>query len=677
MRSSRGAQCLRMTALTPGQLVGDYRLERQLGAGSFAEVWLAVDSGALGFRKRVALKVLNDLSADSPARFETLVNEARLCGHLHHPHIVDVYGVSEHEGRWMIAMEYVEGTTLAVLSKRVRGIGLTLPASVILDLGVQIAQALEHAHAATDHAGRPLHVIHRDLKPANVLVNAEAGAKVADFGIARAVTNVGATETGVTKGTPCYLAPEAWQGEPIGPAVDVFALAAVLSELVTGKRLYDGQTVAEIIFRIVQGSPHEDIGPVAGLFPQLAPLLLRMLARDPAERIGRAADVVRELDRIRQAIRPTGSLSLFLKLLKVAGSPHGLRKEGLRGLELPATDEPAWSRLVGIVRGEGSTVQSFTPQAPMDPTATRRVDRPALEAALAEAVPEPPRGTPEIADHLPETRELTGSEIRASIGPDPVGTPTLVAPGAKPREDAGDLVFQSASSLDAVPTTRAEPRPARPPRQRTSPGRRRPRRRAPVPRWLLGLVGVMLLAVVVIIAVALSREGPGPSVAEAPPRDLPILGDTSPDQPATPVPATPTPRPTRTRAATRPSPEPETLPEASPAPTAEVVVQPTPEPEETTPAPPTEGCVVFVSFPTGSVVWLDGVMQSKPGRRDQASFVTLRPGPKTIQMALRGKAEPTHEAKVRVQAGWRHVVTCTVTSANKECTVTETRGSCP
>ena len=165
-------------------------------------------------------------------------------------------------------MEYVEGMPLDVLITTAKKLGVTIPRSIILDLGIQIASALEYAHSATDEEGRPLGIVHRDLKPANVMLARRGGVKVMDFGIAKAASNVDATATGSLKGTPAYVAPEVWGGSrEFLPRVDLFALGCMLWELTMLRRLLDGEDLASLAGAAVLGTAEADAARLRPAFP--------------------------------------------------------------------------------------------------------------------------------------------------------------------------------------------------------------------------------------------------------------------------------------------------------------------------------------------------------------------------------------------------------------------------
>jgi serine/threonine protein kinase len=348
-----------MPHLQAGQELGAYRLVSRIGAGGFAEVWSAIESGPLGFEKMVALKILRAGTQVGERDFRSLVNEARLTGHLRHSHIVDFYGVAREAGLWFMAMELVDGRSLRDLLRELEALGLPLPRSVILDVGIQVARALHHAHTALDHEGNSLSVIHRDLKPANILVAKQGGVKIADFGIASAATNLQSL-AGV-KGTLAYMAPEYWAKTPdISPAVDLFALGAVLFELVTGRQLLDGVSTASIEEQALTGDPDEEVKLVRTSFPAIAPVIRALIERQPEERLQRASQVEASLLRIRERLAAPGDIEQFLRLLALAQMSRKDRRAAGGDLYVPRSDEPGWADLGRILWGASDTLSPDT-----------------------------------------------------------------------------------------------------------------------------------------------------------------------------------------------------------------------------------------------------------------------------------------------------------------------------
>jgi serine/threonine protein kinase len=228
------AAVLRASALGPsleGRVVGPYRVEREIGRGGMGVVYLAEDT-RLG--RKVALKSLAPGIMSDERRRNRLRREARAAATLSHPGIATVYALEEIEDQLFIATEYVQGRTL----RAELGQG-SLPAAAVAEIGVQIARALEAAHASG--------VVHRDLKPDNVIRTEDGGVKILDFGIAwidQAEAGPGAepsrlTESGAVMGTPSYMSPEQIEGAGVDARTDVFSLGVVLYELLCGSNPFE------------------------------------------------------------------------------------------------------------------------------------------------------------------------------------------------------------------------------------------------------------------------------------------------------------------------------------------------------------------------------------------------------------------------------------------------------
>jgi alkyl hydroperoxide reductase subunit AhpC len=223
--------------LGPNSVLGQYRLEAELGRGSFGAVYRAYD---ILLERRVALKVLR---ADAGISYEALLREARLAAALIHPHICTVLSVDASEGIPMIVMEYLDGQPLSLLLE-----AGSLPVHQVATIGRQVALGMAAAHLQG--------IVHGDLKPANVMVTRAGVAKILDFGLARRQPRSSAdAEPGDRNGegprglsgTPNYMAPEQVRGQPASPASDVFSLGLILYEMLTGNHAIPGDTIWEVL----------------------------------------------------------------------------------------------------------------------------------------------------------------------------------------------------------------------------------------------------------------------------------------------------------------------------------------------------------------------------------------------------------------------------------------------
>jgi len=266
-------------------VAGRYRLGDRLGGGGMGVVWQAHDER---LRRTVAVKqVILPPSLDD-ARLEEIrrrtMREGRIAAKLHHPQLITVYDVIEDDGRPYLIMEYLPSTSL---SKKLDEDG-PLPPEEVARIGAQAAAALASAHATG--------VVHRDVKPGNILVGDNGTVKITDFGVSRVVEDVTGTATGTFVGTPAFLAPEVAQGKDVTFASDVYSLGATLYQAVEGTSpVGKSDNPMRILHRIASGTviPPVQAGP-------LAPIVLRMLSREPAER-PTMSEVKAELEKLASA----------------------------------------------------------------------------------------------------------------------------------------------------------------------------------------------------------------------------------------------------------------------------------------------------------------------------------------------------------------------------------------
>jgi eukaryotic-like serine/threonine-protein kinase len=263
---------------TQGSILDDrYRVIRHLGSGGMASVLLCEDE-RLG--REVAVKRLH---ADSPEDVEQRFNrEAKLGASLNHPNLVSVFDTATDDEGVLIVMEYVDGEPLSRLLRR----GPLRPEEarrMVLDVG----EALDHAHAQG--------VIHRDVKPANVLIREDGVTKLADLGIATASDGTKITRSGIVLGTAAYMAPEQLEGRPLGPAADVYALAAIAFEALSGRKPREGTTPVEIAHQLATEGPPDLSAAWPNAPRAAAEVLKRGMANDPAGRPDSAGAFAREL----------------------------------------------------------------------------------------------------------------------------------------------------------------------------------------------------------------------------------------------------------------------------------------------------------------------------------------------------------------------------------------------
>jgi serine/threonine protein kinase len=265
--------------------LGPYRVLQELSQGGMGVVYKAHH---LALDRLVALKMIRDPAYAGGQAWRRFQDEARTVARLNHPNVVQIYDVGEHDGLPYFAMEYCPGGSLDAKLGRT-------PLSAVEAAG------LTEVLARAVHAAHSKGVLHRDLKPANVLLAEDGTPKVTDFGLAKRLNEPGSTATGVILGTPSYMAPEQAAGrKDLGPAVDVWALGAILYELLTGRPPFKAATVPETIVQVLQDEPAAPSRLNRGVPATLEAICLKCLAKDPARRYPSALALAGALQRFRK-----------------------------------------------------------------------------------------------------------------------------------------------------------------------------------------------------------------------------------------------------------------------------------------------------------------------------------------------------------------------------------------
>ena len=393
------SQAERLVALTQGTRIGSYEVLAPLGAGGMGEVYRARDTK---LNRDVALKVLPDLVANDPERMARFQREAEVLASLNHPNIGQIHGLEEADGVRALVLELIEGPTLEdVIARGPMRVEEALP------VARQIAAALEAAHEAG--------VVHRDLKPANVKVRDDGAVKVLDFGLAKAlqgdagdpsmsptITAMG-TQAGVIMGTVAYMAPEQAKGKPVDKRADIWAFGAVLFEMLTGRRAFEGDDVSEVLASVLAREPRLEAVPTT-VPTSVRRLLARCLVKDPAKRLRDIGDARVELSEAATAETAAGSANTAVAggwrltalvgavALVVGSASTALLVPSLtrpdpppvsRFLVMPSADAPLTTRPPGAsvaMSPDGSTLAYLFDDDGRSGLAVRRVDQ--VEARL-------------------------------------------------------------------------------------------------------------------------------------------------------------------------------------------------------------------------------------------------------------------------------------------------------
>src|SRR5215475_12192859 len=253
-----------------GDAVGRYRLIGEVARGGMGIVYVAAAQGPAGFSRLVALKELRPDLVEDEEFLTMFLEEARMAARLNHPNIVQTNDVDECDGRHFIAMEYLEGRSLYHVVKRFGARG-GFPQRMALSVLRDVLSALDYAHELTGFDGKPLGFVHRDVSPHNIFLTFEGHTKVIDFGIAKARDSSLETKTGVLKGRANYMAPEQLTRKADRRS-DIFSVGAVLFEVLSGRKLWQGMGEIEILAALTRG----EIPALHSVRPETSPALVHV-----------------------------------------------------------------------------------------------------------------------------------------------------------------------------------------------------------------------------------------------------------------------------------------------------------------------------------------------------------------------------------------------------------------
>lgn len=274
------------------QIVGRYALHSPIASGGMGTVYLGRLVGAAGFGRTVAIKAMLPSCAADPDFVSMFLDEARLAARVQHPNVVQTLDVVHENGSLILVMEYAHGESL---SKLTRG-GARIPVAIATAIACDVLDGLHAAHEARDGRGELLGIVHRDVSPQNVLVTVEGVSKVLDFGVAKAKGRLHTTRDGQVKGKLAYMPPEQFHGDLVDRRADVFAAAVVFWEMLTGQRLFAGDTEAATVGKILAGEVTPARAIDSRIPPALDAVVMRALARDPNHRFATAHEMARAVE---------------------------------------------------------------------------------------------------------------------------------------------------------------------------------------------------------------------------------------------------------------------------------------------------------------------------------------------------------------------------------------------
>ncbi|HZN95231.1 MAG TPA: serine/threonine-protein kinase [Myxococcales bacterium] len=488
--------------LAAGALIGKYVVRRKIAEGGMAEIYLCSSRGPEGFEKDVVIKRIRSFLAGDESFVRMFIAEARVASLLNHANLVQIFDFDKHEDTYYLAMEYVRGHSLWDVRKRAKELMEPMPSTLVAHVGAEVARGLGYAHRLSDK-GHSLNLVHRDVTPHNVLLSFDGAVKLTDFGVAK--HSASSTAAGVLKGKFAYMSPEQSRGEPLDARTDLFALGIVLWEMLTGGRLFDGDSDVAVL-RAVQSSA---IAPPARVNPEvpepLSAVVMKALERDPAQRYQTAQELERALAGFvlahAKSVDDT-DLGGYLRGLYAEELAQEAAREGPRSASAPS-GEPR-KEPTAMMHQAAAAAELSAPVSPDEDVhaSTHVVDRsrprtevrsnpsaPTLElpatpaAALEAAAPPPPPPARRSSPSLPKVI----ADLPAPSAPAPAER------GSGPRAA-----------------------PAAPPTTMTLPAVRRPSRATVGMRRALvvtGLLGVGIAAAGVTIVVSRNLDAPAPAPA--------------------------------------------------------------------------------------------------------------------------------------------------------------------
>ncbi|MEY4581226.1 MAG: hypothetical protein RL701_5929 [Pseudomonadota bacterium] len=581
-------------SLVGSVLLGRYRVVRELARGGMGVVYLARAEGAVGFVKPVVIKVLLPEHTDDEHMVRMFAREARILSQLRHPSLVDVIEFGEHDGGYALVLEYVRGYHLGLWLRYLSAKKRSVPTPIVLQICIDVLEALHHAHTQVHPDGSSMQIVHRDVSPSNILLDESGRARLLDFGVARmrGGSHDFRTQVHGFMGKLPYTAPEVFSGSEASPQSDLYACAVVLHEVLTGQNAFRAETQAATLQRVLHHVTDVIEAQVPDAPVGLDAVLSRALSKAPDARHADARELAAELRRL----RGENESDIRARLAELLQNDFGAEMAQLLKLESLAERDAAW-------RDAQATRESMQRSTHGDTApggrkhnhlALARTAEPVSAHALAGA-PDTPAPIGHTVAASPNARtQHTRSALRRITGENPAvetepstlppsaadERPTLpVAPHTQlaepaaldPMRDTARRVALTQSDAPTKPQTAAD---TEQPESRSSP--ERPRSRAAL--WPLGT----LLAVTTLAALWLWRPQPRHepdqhtgSVTAGAKTVTPALGalkSATPNPPTAvaPVPAiTATPRPDTTAASPLIAPEPALIAaSAAPQPTA-------------------------------------------------------------------------------------------------------------
>ncbi len=439
--------------IAPVHVVGRYALYDQIATGGMATVHIGRLHGAVGFARTVAIKRLYPPYARNAEFVSMFVDEARLAARIRHPNVVQTIDVVTAEGELFLVMEFVQGEAVSRLMRLARSRKQAVPHRVAAAIVAWALHGLHAAHETKDEHGRSLSLVHRDVSPQNIIVGIDGLSRVLDFGIARASGRVHTSQAGKVKGKLSYLSPEQIESREVTRRADVYGASVVLWELLSGRRLFHADSHTALVARVL----HDEVPPPSSVNQAIPAaydvVVMKGLARDPAERYATAREMARALEAC-DGVESLAGVSAWIE--DIAGEVLNERAERVARVER-ATEFGEVSELRDMVNELASGTNPAILRA-------RRLQNEQAESAN-QALPSAPvpsvASTPaaEAAPRVSSRRRMAFALVTLAVavaavvwhfarGEPPIAAAPTVAPVAKPP------------LTERAPTPAAQPEPS-------------------------------------------------------------------------------------------------------------------------------------------------------------------------------------------------------------------------
>jgi eukaryotic-like serine/threonine-protein kinase len=295
---------------------GKYLLLERINVGGMAEVFKAKTFGVAGFERILAIKRILPSLVEDDEFIRMFIDEARIAVQLNHANIVQIYELGKHGEHYYIAMEYLPSRDVRTILDRMRASGQLMPIGQAAYICSKACEGLDYAHRRRDPSGQPMNIVHRDVSPQNILITFEGEVKVIDFGIAKAANRASKTQAGVLKGKFGYMSPEQVRGLPIDRRSDIFAVGVLLYEMLTGERLFIGESDFSTLERVRNADVIPPTTFNKKITPELEQIVLKALARETEDRYQWSSDLAEDLQGFlidNRSLYNAKRLALFMK----------------------------------------------------------------------------------------------------------------------------------------------------------------------------------------------------------------------------------------------------------------------------------------------------------------------------------------------------------------------------